>query len=208
MVQSSITGPGISSTGRVSISQPMLVRESIFETTVTFNHLLEADAGSYNCTAFITSSQPNVVDSDSTSGLESIDVGRKLEFTFASSYLTRHLDYCHVALQAPTVTISAVPTPIASNQHIITCTATVEEYLIAIPTLEWRLPENAAGASTGIQSTAGTISTTTLTFSNICTSQGGIYECRATINITGFNPLSQTANQTIQVQSKLSIYCF
>ena len=206
MVQSSITGPGIPSTGRVSISQPMLVRESTFETTVTFSHLLEADAGSYNCTAFITSSQPNVIDSDSTSGLESIDVGRKLEFSFASSYLTRHLDYCHVALQAPIVTISAVPIPIASNQHTITCIATVEEYLIAIPTLEWRLPENAAGASTGIQSTAGTISTTTLTFSNIRTSQGGIYECRATINITGFNPLSQTANQTIQVQSKLSIF--
>ena len=76
MVQSSVT-PEISDTTRVAVSQPVLVRESTFETTVTFSHLLEVDAGSYNCSAFITSSQPNVIGSDSTSGLESIDVGCK-----------------------------------------------------------------------------------------------------------------------------------
>ena len=78
MVQSSITGPGISDTNRVAVSQLMLVGESSYETTVTFNYLLEADAGAYNCSAFTTSSQPNVIPSDSTSGMESIDVWRKL----------------------------------------------------------------------------------------------------------------------------------
>jgi hypothetical protein len=79
-VESSIVGNGISDTGRVSVSsRPVSVGENTFETTVTFSHLLEADAGAYNCSAYIASppSLPNVIASDSTSGLESISVGRK-----------------------------------------------------------------------------------------------------------------------------------
>ena len=103
------------------------------------------------------------------------------------------------------MSISPISVMTAGDQHTIICTATVEEYLIGIPTLElMRLPESSTGASA--QSLTRTISTITLTFNHIRTSQGGIYECRATINITGFDPLSQTANQTIQVQSKLSIF--
>ena len=73
-------GNGISDIDRVSVSpRPISVRENTFETTVTFNHLLEADAGAYNCSAYIASpsSLPNVITSDSTSGLESISIGRK-----------------------------------------------------------------------------------------------------------------------------------
>ena len=73
-------GNGISDTGRVSVSpRPLLVGENTFETNVTFSHLLEADAGAYNCSAYIRSppSLPNVITSDSTSGSESISIGRK-----------------------------------------------------------------------------------------------------------------------------------
>ena len=73
-------GNGISDTGRVSVSpRPVSVGENTFETTVRFSHLLEADAGAYNCSAYITSppSLPNVITSDFTTGSESIDVGRK-----------------------------------------------------------------------------------------------------------------------------------
>ena len=100
------------------------------------------------------------------------------------------------------VTISHTQIPNAGDQHTITCTASVDEYLITTPILEWRLPVNAAGISIGTQSTIGGISTTMLTFNGIRTSQGGVYGCRATVNIAGFQPLSQTDNQTIQVQSK------
>ena len=78
MVQSSITGPGISGTSRVSVSQPMSTGGSIYETTVTFHHLLEADAGAYSCSAFVTSSHPSLIASDSISGSEFINIGRKL----------------------------------------------------------------------------------------------------------------------------------
>ena len=71
---------GISDIDRVSVSpRPVSVGQNIFEATVAFNYLLEADAGAYNCSAYIRSLQslPNVITSDSTSGLESISVGRK-----------------------------------------------------------------------------------------------------------------------------------
>ena len=73
-------GNGVSDAGRVSVSpRPVSVGANTFETTVTFSHLLEADVGAYNCSAYITSpsSLPNVITSDSTSGSESISIGRK-----------------------------------------------------------------------------------------------------------------------------------
>ena len=78
IVERSIVGNGVSDTNRVSVSSWLVaVGENSYGTTVTFNHLVEADTGAYNCSAYITSSQPNVISSDSTSGLESIYVGRK-----------------------------------------------------------------------------------------------------------------------------------
>jgi hypothetical protein len=80
VVESSIVGNGVSDTDRVSVSlQPVSVGENTFETTVTFSHLLEADAGAYHCSAYTTSSPslPNLISSDSASGSEFISVGRK-----------------------------------------------------------------------------------------------------------------------------------
>ena len=77
-VQSSITGPGTLNSSRVSVSQPMSMGRGVYETVVTFSHLFEADSGSYNCSAMSISSQDNnVVTSDSTAEVETIDVGRK-----------------------------------------------------------------------------------------------------------------------------------
>ena len=111
--------------------------------------------------------------------------------------------FIHTALQAPTVSISTIPIVTAGDQHILNCTATVEEYLIATPTLEWRLPNNAAGMILGQKSMTGSTSTITLTFNQIYTSQGGVYECIATVNISDFDSQSQTTNGTIYVRSKL-----
>ena len=79
IVEGSITGTGISDTNRVHVSRLMSVGESTFETTVTFDHLLEADTGAYNCSALVRSpsSQPNVITSELISGSESITVGGK-----------------------------------------------------------------------------------------------------------------------------------
>ena len=79
-VESSIVGNGVPDTDRVSVSpRPVSVGENTFETTVTFSHLLEADAGAYNCSAYITSplSLPNVITSDFIADSEPINIGRK-----------------------------------------------------------------------------------------------------------------------------------
>ena len=76
-VQSDVTGPGTSDSDRVSASRTMSVGGGVYETVVTFRRLFEADRGSYNCSAMLTSSQDNVIASDSISAAETIDVGRK-----------------------------------------------------------------------------------------------------------------------------------
>ena len=100
------------------------------------------------------------------------------------------------------VSLSTVPILTAGDHHIITCTATVDDYLVVVPTLQWIFPENASSLSTGTQSTSGSTSNITLTFNEVRTSQGGIYGCSAIINTTGFDLLNQTVNQTIQILSE------
>ena len=79
---------------RVTVSQPILVGEGVYETAVTFNHLREGDTGSYDCSAVVTSSQPNVMTSDPTSGSESVDVGRKLSNSQLNSYTIFVVSFC------------------------------------------------------------------------------------------------------------------
>lgn len=110
--------------------------------------------------------------------------------------------FVYPALQAPTVTISGIPTVTAGDRYTLHCTATVEEYHIVTPILEWSLPKNAVNVSVGQQSAAGNTSTIILTFNEIRTSQGGVYKCIATVNISGLDAQSQTANETIHVKSK------
>ena len=53
-VESSIMDNGISDTDRVNVSpQSVSVGENTFEISVTFSHLIEADTGAYNCSAYI-----------------------------------------------------------------------------------------------------------------------------------------------------------
>lgn len=107
-----------------------------------------------------------------------------------------------IALQSPVVAILGASVQTAGNQHSLTCTATVNAYLIAAPTIEWRLPENVRNLSVtvGGQSTSGAISTKTLMFDPLHTSHGGIYQCSAQINISGFDLQSRTLSRTFRVQ--------
>ena len=109
------------------------------------------------------------------------------------------------ALQPPEVSVSPSPVRTAGEAYMLVCTATVEEYLQGIPSLRWRLPGNTNNTSIGTQSTNGTVSNTKLSFTPLRTSHGGVYVCEATINITGISPESQTANETVLVQSKLAV---
>ena len=112
--------------------------------------------------------------------------------------------YIHAALQAPDVIVSAIPLVTqAGDWHALHCTATVEEYQTATLTLEWRLPKNAGDVVVGQQVTVENTSTISLIFNEIQTSQGGVYQCTATVNISGVDEQRQTANETVYVKSKL-----
>ena len=112
------------------------------------------------------------------------------------------------ALQAPTVSVSPSQgiSVEAGGQETITCTVTFDEYLVQRPTLTWQFPNGNSTVDTNMGDQSGIQVTTsrTLTFNRIRTSQAGVYTCRATIDIQGINPWSQTADQTVSVQSKLS----
>ena len=106
------------------------------------------------------------------------------------------------ALRPPDVLILPAPVTRAGEQLMLTCIATVEEFLQATPTLTWRLPGNVVDTLTGLQLTARTTPTITLSFEPLHTSHGGVYECQATVNISGIAPQSQSASQTLRVRSK------
>ena len=117
--------------------------------------------------------------------------------------------FCSVALQAPTVSVSPSQgiSVGAGGQETITCTITFDEYLVQRPTLTWQFPNGSSTVDTnmGDQSGIQVATSRILTFNRIRTSQAGVYTCRATIDIQGINSWSQTADQTVSVQSKLSV---
>lgn len=106
------------------------------------------------------------------------------------------------ALQAPVVVILGASFQTAGNQHTLTCAATVSTYLSVTPTIEWSLPEGVKNSSitVGGQSTSGAITAKTLTFNPLRTSHGGVYQCTATINISGIELQSRTLSRTFRVQ--------
>ena len=232
-VESVVTGPGTSpESSRVSISQPTSVGSGVYETVVMFRRLVEADSGSYNCSALISSSQANFVTSNSTSGSETIDVGRKkfsfcLHKLYLSTLASVHtgISYCVLslcssviirinivfqsfpALQPPNVTVTPVQVWTADGSYTLTCSATVEVFLQATPTLTWTIPGNTDDTHIVDQSNTEDMSSISINFNPLRTSHGGVYVCEATVNVSGITPQSQSANETVHVQSKFIMKC-
>ena len=106
-------------------------------------------------------------------------------------------------LPDPVVEISPDPVPAtAGGDLVLTCTVTVEEHLVAQPTVEW------SGGSVGSESVSvddimrdGAISTRQITFSPLRTSHGGQYECQADIDIPSIG-LMRTASSSRDVTAQ------
>ena len=213
IVESSIVGNGILDADRVSaVSQPVSVGENTFETTVTFNYLLEADAGAYNCSAYIMSSSlPNVIASDPISSSETISIGGTCIYYKLKEWYSAQVDISDtiinplysVALQAPTISVFPFQgiSVEAGGQDTITCTATFDEGLVQRPTLVWEFPGSTADTTMGDQLENRGTTTKTLTFNDIHKSQAGVYTCRAAIDLQGLDSQNWTASLVIQVQS-------
>ena len=94
----------------------------------------------------------------------------------------------------------------AGQAHILTCTATVVENLVVVPTLEWLdtdrniVGDNSITVAPPV--TTGINTTLTLTFDPLHTSHGGRYTCRATINIPVISIVNSSEVSDVLVQSK------
>ena len=88
--------------------------------------------------------------------------------------------------------------PNAGEVYTLTCTATVVENLVVMPILTWTDPLN--GAVAGNQDDDGTTSTLTLMFNPLRTLQGGVYTCRADIDIDTIS--FELSSQSVNVQSE------
>ena len=91
--------------------------------------------------------------------------------------------------------------PSAGEVYTLICNATVVENLVVMPILTWI--DSLSGAVPGMQEDDGITSTRTLMFDPLRTQQGGVYNCRAVINVDSIS-LESSANssQSVNVQSK------
>ena len=101
------------------------------------------------------------------------------------------------------MTVTPVQVWTAGGSYTLSCSATYEEFLQTTPTLTWTLPGTTDDTTIGVQSNTEDMSSISLNFNRLRTSHGGVYVCEATVNISGITPQSQTANETVRVQSKL-----
>ena len=104
----------------------------------------------------------------------------------------------------------------AGEVYTLSCTASVVEKLVLVPTIQWEYSNGSAveGGSTFTLSdvvTSGNTTTRNLTFSPLQTSHGGKYTCRAIINIPSISisGLNSSKSTDVVVQSKtLSYLCW
>ena len=111
-------------------------------------------------------------------------------------------------LPAPVLSVSSPPLTTAGEVLSVTCTATVEEFLITTPTLLWLNSDGSVVTTTGNPTAPGSaevngeVSTLELTFSPLRTSHGGQYRCRASIDIPDTASVQATMAANITVQSE------
>ena len=113
-------------------------------------------------------------------------------------------------LPPPVVNITATPNPTAGQAYTLECSARTEDYVITVPNLEWVSINSSDTNITQPQQINGIVSANrSLTFNPIHTSHGRGYTCRASIDIplANINDRSNTDNEDVRVQSKLSSIC-
>ena len=101
------------------------------------------------------------------------------------------------------MTVTPVQVWTAGGSYTLSCSATYEEFLQTTPTLTWTLPGTTDDTTISDQSNTEDMSSISLNFNPLHTSHGGVYVCESTVSISGITPRSQSANETVHVQSKL-----
>ena len=193
-------GPGsqvVSNSSHVTVSNLVERFNQLYETAIEFAPLSISDSGDYECEAIAFP-------------------GSSLEFVANSTTGSNAHSLSIEALSVPEVAIHSTGNTTAGEMYTLSCTATVVENLVVVPTIQWEYSNRSAveGGSTFTLSdmvTSGNTTTRNLTFSPLQTSHGGEYTCRAIINIPSISISGLNKSQSIGVviQSKtLSYLCW
>ena len=109
-------------------------------------------------------------------------------------------------LPLPVVMITAPPIPPAGQSYTLNCSASTEDYVISVPSVEWVNIRNPDSSITQPPQTNGTVSAhRSLTFNPIRTSHGDRYTCLASINIplANISDRRTVTRRDVRVPSKL-----
>lgn len=103
-------------------------------------------------------------------------------------------------------------TALHGQDYTLVCTVTVIEGITLPVTIEWLHSNGSAVANERIviqNNTVSLITTLTMTFTPVLTTDGGDYSCRATINVPWMDeqPPPRTARVHIPVTSKATFHC-
>ena len=180
------------STDRATVHQPSTMTSS-FISTLVVSPVGMNESGRYSCEATASSSSEHITPSSSgNSSQQNLTVTGKSTVCTTSSLLFSHL---FTALPPPDVTtFSLNQTFTAGTTYTINCSATVVHGLVVQPNMKIA----SRGSNVVSVSNKGSVE---YTFSPLATSDGGQYNCTATVNIpeVGITGLKSSATKTITV---------
>ena len=108
-------------------------------------------------------------------------------------------------LPDPVVTITGPTTGVAGGSLQLTCSVSVEEYLVAQPTVQWSGGSVSSGNGVTVSATvtSGVTSERSVTFSSLRTSHGAQYTCLAEVNISSISLVKTgSENRAVMVESE------
>ena len=188
-------GPGsqvVSNSSRVTVSNLVERSAFLYETTIEFVPLSTSNGGDYECEAIAFP-------------------GSGLEFVVNSTTGSNAHSLTIEVLPVPEVAIHSTGNTTAGEGYTLSCTATVVENLVVVPTIQWEYSNGSAVEGGSTFTLSDMVTSGNLTFSPLRTSHGGEYTCRAIINIPSISisALSNSQSIGVVIQSKtLSYLCW
>ena len=108
-------------------------------------------------------------------------------------------------LPDPVVTITGPTTGVAGESLQLTCIASVVEYLVADPTVQWSGGNigSGDGVTESYTATSGVTSERNVTFTSLRTSHGAQYTCQAEVSISSLSLVRNgSKSREVKVQSE------
>ena len=184
------------------------ISNKYYEISILFQPLSIDDAGTYTCSVMVTSQNQDFVSSTTVTRSHNIEVEGK--YITCLTFNVHSVIYYLIDVPLPLVDISDEGEPIAGYfDYALICVTERDPYLSSLSTLAVQWLNSSGNKITGgvnftiFESgpTNDTVLESRLSFSNLYTSQAGVYECRALLSIPGTDiNYSVRANFSVHVK--------